>query len=172
MTTIDEQREKMSSLIRPNRFNAKIFFPPFLDGTIATDLSTFMIEATVIPSSEMGIIEVPLAGGSKLKLAGDETFPDWSVTIKASADMPIYRAFTRWREFIKSPVAGTRANDLTYKSIVEIGLLDGVNEVVHLTELIGAFPVSVGELSLSREENDTYLRFDVTFAYDYMAQPF
>ena len=40
----------------------------------------FMVRTAQIPSSDLGVIEVPYFG-RKIRLAGDRTFGDWSVTI-------------------------------------------------------------------------------------------
>ena len=163
--TIDRFKAFAAGLVRPNQFKAKIFVPAFLDGIEATNLTDILIESTSLPSRDLGVIDLPSYGGSILKLAGDEVYSDWTCTIVADGGMVTYKAFERWMEFIKSPTAGTRANDLSYLSVIELRLLDGAKSTFYTKELTGAFPISLGEVTLSKEERDTVARFDVVFAY-------
>jgi hypothetical protein len=163
--TIDAFKELAHGLVRPNRFKSKIFFPEFLGGELPTAYSEVYIESTSIPSIDLGEIEVPLYGGSVLKIAGDEVYAPWSCTIKADGGLVVYKAIRRWMEFIKSPIVGTRAKDLSYLKNIELRLLDGANQTILTSELTSAFPTSLGEFTLSYEERDTISRFDCTFAY-------
>jgi hypothetical protein len=42
--------------------------------------------------------------------------------------------------------------------------MDGLNQTVQTWELVKIFPTSIGELALSKEDKDSYLQFDSSFA--------
>ena len=163
--TIDELKAVLG-VVRPNRFNAKILFPGLIPGIETTDLTDIYIMSTSVPSRELGTLEIPVKGGSTLKLPGDEVFADWTCTIMLDKDMKIYRAIEAWMEAIKSPNTGLRLNDLaSVFASIQLEQLDGANGVIQTWQLLLAFPTSLGEVTMSKEEKDSYSQFDVTFAY-------
>ena len=52
----------------------------------------FMVKASALPASTLGMIEVPYFG-RKVKIAGDRTFEDWNVTVINDEDFLIR---TQW----------------------------------------------------------------------------
>ena len=123
MNTIDQFRSQISP-VRPNMFEVSIIFPPFLQGMRATEQVKWHVQSTVIPSGNTGEA-IANFKGSSLKLAGDNTYADWTVTFLNNADFEIYKAVQRWREFCRSDLVGTRANDLSYKTTSTVEQLDG-----------------------------------------------
>lgn len=165
VNTIDQFRAVMNP-VRPNMFNVSIAFPVFLAGQLATEQIQFLCQSTVIPSGTTDVVEVPFRG-SKVKIAGDNTYPDWTVTVQNEQKFNIYKTVQRWREFSRSDILGTRANDLTYKTIATIEQLDGAQSIIYTCALIGLFPTAVGDITLGQEENSSIEIFDVTFSFDY-----
>jgi hypothetical protein len=55
----------------------------------------FMVQAANLPESSVGTIEVPYFG-RKIKLAGDRTFPEWTVTVINDEDFLIRNAMEEW----------------------------------------------------------------------------
>jgi len=168
MALVNEYIAKLKSTVNPNRFRAKINFPSFLESNDASDLSEFMIQSTSVPSVDIGVIEIPIHGGEKLKVAGDKTYADWTATLICDVDFVLYKNFMKWSEYLKSTIAGTKAADFTYKVAIELTQLDGANQPIQTWSLIGAFPISIGELTMSTEDTDSYSTFDVTLSYDFM----
>jgi len=78
--------------------------------------------------------------------------------------MEIYRALNRWKEALSSTVSGLRTPDLVLLGGATIQLLDGLNVPVQQWELIRIFPTALGEISLGKEEKDTFMQFDCTFS--------
>ena len=68
--------------VRPTMFEAAITFPEMVyeDSTLTNQKFTFLCKAATLPGSNIGFIDVPFRG-RKLKVSGDRTFNDWSVTI-------------------------------------------------------------------------------------------
>lgn len=161
---VDTIMAQNGRILRPNRFKVTIFFPDAIVAQIGTLKSTIFALSTTVPSKELGIIEVPAYGGTPIKVPGDNTVPDWSCTFQYDPDMIIYRALQRWKEFCNSTITGIRANDLVLFGGAEVQLMDGLNQTVQTWEMIKIFPTSVGELSLSKEDKDSFLQGDVNFA--------
>ena len=139
----------------------------------------FLAKATALPASNLGNIEIPFRGRT-LKVAGDRTFDDWTVTIINDEDFKLRTAFERWSNVIsrlddatgvtnpssymtdgfvqqlgRGSVANTRTND------------GGESSVLRTYKFFDVFPVTVGEVALSYDTTDTLEEFDVTFRYQY-----
>ena len=139
----------------------------------------FLAKATALPASNLGNIEIPFRGRT-LKVAGDRTFDDWTVTIINDEDFKLRTAFERWSNVIsrlddatgvtnpssymtdgfvqqlgRGSVANTRTND------------GGESSVLRTYKFFDVFPVTVAEIALSYDTTDTLEEFDVTFRYQY-----
>ena len=139
----------------------------------------FLAKATSLPASNLGSIEIPFRGRT-LKVAGDRTFDDWTVTIINDEDFKLRTAFERWSNVIsrlddatgvtnpssymtdgfvqqlgRGPTANTGSND------------GGETSVLRTYKFFDVFPVTVAEIALSYDTTDTLEEFDVTFRYQY-----
>ena len=139
----------------------------------------FLAKATSLPASNLGSIEIPFRGRT-LKVAGDRTFDDWTVTIINDEDFKLRTAFERWSNVIsrlddatgvtnpssymtdgfvqqlgRGPTANTGSND------------GGESSVLRTYKFFDVFPVTVAEIALSYDTTDTLEEFDVTFRYQY-----
>jgi hypothetical protein len=80
---------------RPTLFQVQI--TPPVTGINTTDVSlklTLTCQATTIPASTVGSIDIGYFG-RKIKLAGDRTFDDWSVTILNDEDFLVRDLFEK-----------------------------------------------------------------------------
>ena len=161
---VDILKAKLKPVFK-NLFRVSIQFPTFLGGQLATEQIEFLCQGAAIPSGTTGTIEIPFKG-TMLKLAGDNTYSDWTVSILNNQDFNIYKTIQRWRSFQKSDALGTKSNDLSYKSVATIEQLDGDENVIYTCSLIGLFPSTVAELTRGQGENDSVDIFDATFVYD------
>ena len=55
----------------------------------------FMVKAAQIPAATLGVIEVPYFG-RKVRIAGDRTFAEWTVTVINDEDFLIRNAMEEW----------------------------------------------------------------------------
>jgi len=67
----------------------------------------FMAKAAQIPASTIGTIEVPYFG-RKIKIAGDRTFAEWTVTIVNDEDFLIRNSMEEWMQSINSHLGNVR----------------------------------------------------------------
>jgi len=150
---------------RPNLFKATINFPGYANGD--AELTSFLCEAAQLPGSTFGIINVPFRGRI-LKMAGDRTFPEWTVTIINDTDFTIRNSFERWMNGINSHSANTGlAAPIAYEADLFVDQLDRDGESIKRYNFRGSFPTDLSAIDLSYATTDEIERFQVTFAYQY-----
>ena len=163
---IDDLKSKLSGGgARPNLFKATINFPNYAGGN--SDLTSFLCKAAQLPSSVIGQIDVPFRG-RQLKVAGDRTFENWTVTIINEDAFEVRNSFERWANGINEHRNGTGIlNPADYQSDLTIEQLNRQNETIKTINLRGAFPVNVAGIDLSYDTTDTLEEYTVEFAYQY-----
>ena len=171
---------------RPNLFEASInSFPTAISE--AWDNSSeaeggafkFLCKSTALPASNLGSIEIPFRGRT-LKVAGDRTFDDWTVTIINDEDFRLRTAFERWSNVMSQLDDATGVtNPTSYMTDAfiqqlgrgpEVGAATnngGNTSILRSYKFFDVFPVTVGEVALSYDSTDTLEEFDVTFRYQY-----
>ena len=171
---------------RPNLFEASInSFPTAIHE--AWDNSSeaeggafkFLCKSTALPASNLGSIEIPFRGRT-LKVAGDRTFDDWTVTIINDEDFRLRTAFERWSNVMSQLDDATGVtNPTSYMTDAFIQQLGrgpsaqsgsnngGNSAVLRSYKFFDVFPVTVGEIALSYDTTDALEEFDVTFRYQY-----
>lgn len=173
ITNIEEFRSRLvTGGARPTLFRITNPFPRTL-GADATDLS-YMAKAASIPEEIISQISVGYFG-RKIKLAGDRTYRDWNLTIINDETYSIRNVFEIWHNLLNSPEGNVRAfsyvNPNIYKTDVIVEQLSQSGDVSRMYNLVGAFPIRIGDIRLSWDEQNTIEEFDVTFAYDYFTSP-
>ena len=95
--TIDDFKANVASdFARPNLFQVDLAFPAdILQGADLIDLGKFTVRAANLPSSQVGVIEVPFRGRT-LKIAGDRTFEPWTITVMNDSRFKIQEDRTRY----------------------------------------------------------------------------
>ena len=139
----------------------------------------FLCKATALPASNLGSIEIPFRGRT-LKVAGDRTFDDWTVTIINDEDFKLRTAFERWSNVMSRLDDATGVtNPTSYMTDGYVQQLGrggqvgaasndgGESSVLRSYKFFDVFPVTVGEIALSYESTDQLEEFDVTFRYQY-----
>ena len=171
---------------RPNLFEASInSFPTAIQD--AWDNSSeaeggafkFLCKSTALPASNLGSIEIPFRGRT-LKVAGDRTFDDWTVTIINDEDFRLRTAFERWSNVMSQLDDATGVtNPTSYMTDAfiqqlgrgpEVGAATnngGNSSILRSYKFFDVFPVTVGEIALSYDTTDALEEFDVTFRYQY-----
>lgn len=157
---IDEFKGSVENLARPTLF--KVTFPSILDPQ-----TEFLCKAANLPAATIGTIEVPYMG-RKIKIAGDRTFADWTVSIINDKSMTIRKQLEDWGNTINDHElnVGPSIAD-TYKHDGFVQQLGTDGAVLAEYKLVGCWPSEIGEIELDWESNDTIETYSVTFAYDY-----
>ena len=151
---------------RPSLFQVIISNPV---NPIADIKLPFMCKTAQMPSSQLGLIEVPYFG-RKLKIAGDRTFDAWTVTIINDEDFLIRNAMEQWNNYIQLyqqnvTALGTGSPSL-YKSQATVTQFGKAGEVLRVYQFNGIFPQVVGPIGLAWNTVDEIEEFEVQFQYD------
>jgi len=188
--TISEFKTKLSGGgARPNLFEVKIpNFPSGLPADTwgpdeARDFS-FFCKASQLPGSTVPAISIPFRG-RVLKVAGDRTFDDWTITVLNDENFKIRTAFEKWTNGLSKLDDGTGiTNPSSYMADAEVRQLGrsktrgdtnnntGVgnqNVVLRTYKFFDIFPTEIGAIDLSYDTTDTLEEFTVTFAVQYYA---
>lgn len=155
---------------RPNRFKVIINPGRGVDAGTYGDLASFMCKGANLPASTIGTIEVPFRGRT-LKLNGDRTFDNWTITVINDTNFTVRRAFETWMNSINSHVANlTSANTPNdYMANLQVQQLDQQFDSIPIYqyEVRDAFPINISEIDLSYDSSDEIEEFTVEFAYQY-----
>ena len=102
---------------RPNLFEVSI--PSFAAAVDDTDWTTdyqntfkFLCKAAQLPASTVAPINVPFRGRI-LKVAGDRTFAEWTVTIINDEDFVLRTAFEKWSDKMSNLIDATGVTNPT-----------------------------------------------------------
>jgi hypothetical protein len=163
---IDDLKSKLTGGgVRANLFRATINFPAYAGGNSET--TSFMCKAAQLPSSVIAQIDIPFRG-RQLKIAGDRTFENWSVTIINESTFAVRNSFETWMNGINEHKAGTGLlNPTDYQADLIIEQLGRSEEVLKTITIRGAFPVNVSGIDLSYDTTDAIEEYTVEFAYQY-----
>ena len=176
---------------RPNLFEvsipnlpdaAKNSTPAATWGSEEQEDFTIMCKGAQLPASTIGSIDVPFRGRI-LKVAGDRTIENWSITVINDENFNIRNAMEAWMNSIARLSNNTGAvNPDSYMTDAYVYQLgrgysngrfsksnSGTDDGESITPLksykfLDIFPVSVSSIDLSYDSSDTIEEFTVEFA--------
>lgn len=129
----------------------------------------FKIRSSSLPATTLNMLTMPYKG-REVKIAGSQTYEDWSVTAINDEDFLIRNAMEQWVNAVNSRESNIRQFGTTnmneYKSTAIISQLNKFDEVIRTYKFIGIFPTSIAGIDVNWEGNEVE-EFDITFAYDY-----
>lgn len=165
---INDMRGQLTSGgARPSLFQVQITNP--ING-IADFKVPFMVKASSLPASNLGTIEVPYFG-RKIKVAGDRTFEEWSVTVINDEDFLIRNSMEQWMNSINSHIGNLRetgtSSPAAYKAQAQITQFGKSGQILREYQFNGLFPTNIAAIDTSWETTDTIEEFTVTFQYDW-----
>ena len=147
-------------LARPNLFEVEISY-------LGENLK-FQAYAASLPASTVGKIPVGYQN-RKVGYAGDRTYADWTVGIYNDEQQIIRRQLIEWSELVQNhgrTIKGAQAQE--YKQTAFVRQFNRAGEKTAEFKLTGIFPLEVGAVTLSWEDNDTVEKFDVQFHIDWL----
>ena len=150
---------------RANMFKVTCNFPSYAQGDV--ELTSFLCKGAQLPTSVMNPIEVPFRG-RQLKIAGDRTFENWTVTVLNDTDFNTRDSMERWMNGINAHATNTGlTNPVDYQADLVVEQLDKDESVIKTYNFRGCFPVNVSAIELNYETVDTVEEFTVEFAIQY-----
>ena len=187
LSTIQKLRETLQVGSRPNLFECNINFPaaisqnsslsPLYNAKIdgeQLDRTKFLCKSAAIPSFTIGVIEVPVRGGRRVKIPGDRTFADWTVTFISDSGHELRKVFMAWKEYIstsnyeENAIRLYDAKGYDYTADMGVTHLRQNGTASRKYQLFDAFPTDVGAIDLSFDSTDSISEFTVTFQYHFM----
>ena len=150
---------------RPNLFKAIVNFPAYAAGD--TELTSFMCKGAQLPGSTIAKLDVPFRG-RQLKIAGDRTFENWTITVINDTGMEVRNAMERLMNGMNEHVNNTGlSNPTDYQADMAIEQLDKAGNITKTYTIRGAYHINVSAIELSYETNDQIEEFTVELAYQY-----
>ena len=165
--------------VRPNLFSVTHGFPTGVTPPAITEVQggevPYMCKAAALPATNVGTVELPFRG-RVIKVPGDRTYEKWTATFYMDVAFELRSAYVKWIELTNGVDTNTAVADVTTGGILEDVTVQQLNkfggnatelEVIREYKLISGFPVSVSQVSVAYDNNDSYEEFDVEFAYQY-----
>lgn len=160
---INEMRSQLTyGGARQNLFQVQINNPANSAGDAKT---RFMCQAAQLPGSDLGVIPV-FYFGRQMKLAGDRTFAEWTVTIINDEDFLIRNAMEEWSNAINRLQRNVREIN-RYKSQAQVTQFSKDGSKLRTYEFNGIFPSNISPIEMDWSTTDQIELFQVTFQYDY-----
>ena len=180
--TLDDFKANVAAdFARPNLFQVDLAFPTgIINNAGLVDLGKFTVRAANLPSSQIGVIEVPFRG-RVLKIAGDRTFEPWTITVQNDSGFAMRNAFELWSSSIQSynenftQAAGLGdADDATgyFADMVVHQLARDVKngespKILKSYKFYNVFPSNIAAIDLDFGNNDTIEEFTVELQVQY-----
>jgi hypothetical protein len=129
----------------------------------------YLCKSAALPSTTIEPIEVQYRGRT-LKLPGDRTYAEWTLTFYEDGDFELRNAFEKWMDDINQTVDNVATADLNLTGALfpdwSVEQLDRKGDPIKSYKLLHCWPSEVGEVSLSYDETDLQ-EFTVTLQYTY-----
>ena len=156
---------------RPSLFQVSLFVPSGIGiDSVSIDKFRFVCRTAELPAFSVGSLEIPYFG-RKIKVAGERTFGDWSVTIMNDEDFGVRSMFEAWSNALNRLVSNVRdpafANDENYKVDMNVYQYGKDGSIIRAYKLVGAFPTEIGNIGLDWDSANAVESFSVNFSYDY-----
>ena len=117
----------------------------------------------------VGVVEVPYFG-RVVKVPGNKTFDNWSVTVINDEGFTIRNGFEKWIASMGTHKGNV--NTATNENLYGDGIVNqypktGGTTALATYKFINIFPVNMSEIALGWDSNDAIEEYTVEFAYDY-----
>ena len=133
----------------------------------------FSCKGAAIPPMAVGVVEVPYFG-RVVKVPGNKTFDNWSVTIINDEGFLVRNGMEKWVASmgthignVQSAASSALTSALYGEAVVQHYGKTGATSKIAEYKFVNIFPVSVSEIALAWDSNDAIEEFTVEFAYDY-----
>jgi T4-like virus tail tube protein gp19 len=158
--------------VRPTLFEVYLTPPPGVGADQnSQDKFRFTCRGAALPAATIQAIDVGYFG-RKIKVQGDRTFADWTVTVMNDEDFLVRSMFEKWSNALNRLESNIRdpnfaLDENSYKSDLSVIQYGKDGSLIRQYDIIGAFPTNVSEIALDWDTTNQIETFQVTFAYDY-----
>ena len=152
---------------RANQFKVTMPFPGYAQVGGEIEELAFLCKVTQLPAMTVGMVTVPFRG-RQIKIAGDRTYADWTITVINDTNFKLRNAFERWQNGINNATDGEGlTNPADYQVDAFVDQLDRNGATIKSYTLRGAYPIDIAQIELDYGNNDAIEEFQVTFNYQY-----
>ena len=168
MANINDFKAKLAGGgARPNQFKVTMPFPGYAQVGGEIEELAFLCKITQLPAMTVGMVTVPFRG-RQIKIAGDRTYADWTITVLNDTNFKLRNAFERWQNGINNATDGEGlTNPADYQVDAFVDQLDRNGATIKSYTLRGAYPIEIAAIELDYGNNDAIEEFQVTFNYQY-----
>jgi hypothetical protein len=159
MSNISQFKTQFQGGVRPNQFKVQITKSP-----VGTGNFEFLGKAASIPASTIGNVDVPYRG-RQLKVPGDRTFEDWTLTVFNDGQWSSRSYFEKWMQLLqghRNPVRSVNATEVYGAATVQ--QLSRSGAVIATYTMEDIYPTNTAAIDLGFDTNDSVEEFQVTFA--------
>ena len=155
MSNIDDFKGQLQGGgARANLFELNMPNPASVGFAINQERLSFMCKGAQLPASVVAQIDVPYRG-RQLKVAGDRTFENWTITVFNENAQLLRSGFESWMNSLNNHEENKGELDpKQYMVDLEINQLDRQGNQTKRYQLKGAFPVNCSAIDLSYDAND------------------
>ncbi|PNX47457.1 MAG: hypothetical protein BV459_04415 [Thermoplasmata archaeon M11B2D] len=150
---------------RNSLFHVDMSFPGFAGNRSDDEKLHFTCKAASLPASTIPAIEVPYMG-RKIKVAGNRTFEEWTITVINDTDFKVRNAFERWMDRINSHAGNVGLDWGRLTRDAAITQYDRSGKKIKKYLFKDIFPTTLGAIEMSWD-SDTVEEFTVTLSFNY-----
>ncbi len=127
----------------------------------------FKCRAAQLPPASLEHIDVSYQN-RKMKIGGDRTFEDWTITVYNDEEHNVRQQFVDWQRQVNEidrRIYGETPE--TYKKPALVRQYNRRSEETRVVNIFGSWPKNVGEVQLDWDSNNEIQTFEVTLAIDW-----
>ena len=160
--SIHDFSSKFRGGVRANLFNCRVT-PPNRSGV--EEMFQFHCKGTSMPDSTIGNIDGPYKG-RQLKVPGDRTFADWTVTVFNDSDMYIRGVFEEWMAKMQDHWEN-KADHMNPYGKASVTQLRRDGSDIRTYNITSLYPTEVAAIDVAWDSNDAVEEYAVTFAVNH-----
>jgi hypothetical protein len=175
LNTLTTLKNAIGAGVRPNLFrvsSAGGFASAAVTPTTGVSPGNFSVlcKSAALPGSTVGVIEIPMAGGRRYKIAGDRTFAEWTTTVINDGTFAVRKSLENYQKLFfatnyEETTVGNRDATRSTITVQQLGA-DGIT-AIRTYKLQNCFISDISAIDLSFDSTDAIEEFTVTWVYDF-----
>lgn len=163
---INDFKSNFQGGARPSLFRVTQIFPEGVGGDAGRKME-YLCKGAQLPSDNVNPIDVYYMG-RQVKVAGDRTFEDLTLTVINDIDFSIRSAYERWMALLNTHEGNLGVvNPNNYWGDLFVSQLSRDGSVLKTYKFVSAFPTSISSIDLAFDATDQVEEFTITMAYQY-----
>ena len=152
---------------RANQFKVTMPFPGYSQVGGEIEELAFLCKTTQLPAMNIPSFTVPFRG-RQIKVAGDRTYADWTISVINDTNFKLRNAFERWQNGINNMSDNEGlTNPVDYQVDAFLDHLDRNGNTIQSYTLRGVYPTGIAGIPLDYEEAGAIEQFEVTLEYQF-----